>query len=175
MNARMKFDHCPQDLLDRPAESLVVRGFRCWMAGYEFGDIDCWETAWREYSDVLGPRDARAVLSDLQFWIRTLREVSARPVSCFPHCCRHLCHDECMVLSLVSAHQRQDLGAARAAAHHLSGLHNGRELAALIDASGDFACALADAGQHLIPVNIAVVESIAAQDFNRDEAKHVKH
>ena len=122
MTLQMKFEHYRADLLERPAERLVVTGIRCWMAGYEYGDIDCWEAAWREYSNALGTSDARSLIGELQNLVRTLRDVSNRTISCYPHCCRHVCRDECMAISLISAHQYQNSKAVRVAAHYLTNL-----------------------------------------------------
>ncbi len=161
MASRMQFTNRQNDLMDRTAERLVVRGFRSWLAGYLTGDIQCWETAWIEFSSTLGPKHARASLTELQFWVKTLRDVTTRDLKCFPFCCPYVCRDECMALSLVSAYQRQDYKTARAAAHYLSGLNRSPELTALTEAGGSFAAALSDIGQILVPVDLDLVERIA--------------
>ncbi len=85
--------------MGRPAKRLVVREFQCRVAGYEFGGIECRETAWNIYAEMLGPESARLVLSGLQFWVRTLRYSAVRDVSCFLHCCKRLSLDDCMALT----------------------------------------------------------------------------
>lgn len=161
--------------MDRTAERLVVRGFRSWLAGYMTGDIECWEAAWTEFSSTLGPNHARASLTELQFWVKTLRDVSARDLKCFPLCCPYVCKDECMALSMVSAYQRQDYRTARAAAHYLSGLNKGPELTALTDAGGSFAAALSDIGQILVPVDLELVERIALYEDEATPALKAMH
>jgi len=163
----MRFDHCPANLLGRPAERLVVTGLRCWMAGYEFGDIACWETAWDEYCRVLGPGNARTALAELQYWIRTLRDLATRPIGCFPHCCNRLARDEWAALSLISACQRQDLRAARAAARDLSGRTDHPALGRLTQAGGSFAAALAEAGHVLGPVPLDAVDRSSVRNRAR--------
>ena len=37
------------------AEWLVGVGFRCWLAGYDTGDIACWENGWNEYTACSAP------------------------------------------------------------------------------------------------------------------------
>ena len=54
-----------QTPLDRGPEHLVGIGFRCWLAGYETGEIACWEQAWTAYAAALGPIDAKRALGDL--------------------------------------------------------------------------------------------------------------
>lgn len=175
MTLSMQFTSCGSGLLDRTAERLVVRGFRCWLAGYRTGDIGCWETAWTEFSGTLGARHARASLTELQFWVKTLREVTARDPKCFPFGCPQICRDECMALSLVSAYQRQDYRTARAAAHYLSGLNRGPELTALTETGGSFAAALSDIGQILVPVDLELVERIALQETGAPPASEAMH
>ena len=178
MNAitkRMQFENDPGTLLDRPAEKLVITGFRCWMAGYELGDIECWEIAWTEYAKILGPQNARSALSELQYWVRTLRQVTTREITCFPYCCKNICKDECMALSLISAHQRQDRSAARAAAHYISGLNDCASLQELVDAGSSFAAALANAGQILVPVSLDLVERIAHHESRSSAGTQTRH
>ena len=52
------------------AERLVGVGFRCWLAGYETGDISCWESGWNAYSVALGPLHAKRAVTELACWVR---------------------------------------------------------------------------------------------------------
>ena len=45
------------------AEWLVGMGFRCWLAGYDTGNIACWENGWNEYARALGPERARRAVT----------------------------------------------------------------------------------------------------------------
>ena len=175
MRQRMQFSHEPDNLLERPAESLVVRGLRSWMAGYEFGDIHCWETAWREYSGVLGAQKGRHLLSELQYWVRILRDVSVREISCFPHCCCRICHDECMALSMISGFQYQDRSSAQSAAVYLTGQHSRASLDLLLEASSSYALALAETGNYLLPVPGDVVEDIARRSSSLPGSRSAPH
>jgi hypothetical protein len=47
-------DNCFGDFLDRQPERLVVTGYRCCMAGYDFLDVACWEAAWASYIGEVG-------------------------------------------------------------------------------------------------------------------------
>ena len=175
MTIRMNFETSANYLASRSAEQLVLTGVRCWMAGYEHGDIQCWETAWRHYSSVLGTRNGRLLLSELQYWVRVLRDVSVRPISFYPHCCRHVCADECIALSLLAAYQHQDLATARGAAHQLSGLNPSSAFDLLTDASSSFAAALSDADQLLLPVPLHLIEHAAALEKPAKRDTQTKH
>lgn len=171
----MRFERSQEDLYTRSAERLVLTGFRCWMAGYEHGDIQCWETAWRQYSSALGTRNGRLLLSELQYWVRVLRDVSARQISFYPYCCRHLCADEYIGLSLLAAYQHQDLPTARGAAHRLTGLNPGSAFDLIADASSSFASALCEVDLILLPVPLHLIERASALENQTKRAPHIKH
>ena len=52
-----------------------------------------------------GAYHARRAFGDLQYWVWAVRNSTERPIGCYPHCCRWVCRDECMALSVVSALQ----------------------------------------------------------------------
>jgi hypothetical protein len=150
------------ELLDLKPEKLVITGFRSCAAGYDFSDASCWEAAWQAFQGELGPRCARCLMGELQFWVRSIRLNTERPLRYFPLGCRHLCHDECMALSALSAAQSGDEEAGRLAIRHLM---EGADAAAIEDvwlAAQSFAEALKQSGQVLYPVTCSVIQSIAA-------------
>ena len=51
------------------AEWLVGVGFRCWLAGYDTGDIACWENGWNEYTRALGTERAKRAVTELACWV----------------------------------------------------------------------------------------------------------
>jgi len=151
-------------LLDYKPERLVVSGFRCCMAGYEFGDIECWETGWRYYVGEIGSGEARSLMGELQFWVRSVRGETRRRIACFPHGCQNVCHDECMALSMVSGMQdgRRDL--AEFAASYLLGTSTETAPMRVSDAAAGYATALKNLGLKLLPVPEDVIRSIAFQN-----------
>jgi len=155
-------------LLDRKAERLVVAGFRGWMLGYQYKDTDCWEATWSLYTRELSCDDARRSLTELQHWVRSVRQTTTRTIKCFPPCCRHVCHDECIALGLVSALQCGDDVTARLAAIHLIDAGQSDPLSRVVEAARRFARALADAGQLLVPVDRTVVGNIITLAANSD-------
>ena len=175
MVLHMRFERSHDDLFTRSAERLVLTGLRCWMAGYEHGDIQCWETAWRQYSSALGARNGRLLLSELQYWVRVLRDVSARQISFYPYCCRHVCADECIGLSLLAAYQHQDLQTARGAVHRLTGLSPGSAFDLLTDASSSFASALSEVDLILLPVPLHLIEQATALERRTKRTAPIKH
>jgi hypothetical protein len=150
------------DLLRHRAERLVLTGFRCWMSGYEYRDIDCWETAWNVYAGELDGASARRAVTGLQHFVRTVRVCSSRAIRFFPHCCRHVCRDECMTLSLISALQHGEERTARIAAHHLTAASCSTAIANVTEAARVYSQALGEADLRLIAVAPEVVDTIAA-------------
>jgi hypothetical protein len=148
------------DLLSRRPERLVVTGFRNIMAACELGDVNCWEAVWQHYIAELGSGPARRIVGELQYWTRSVRHHSERPLSYYPQCCRLLCHDECMALSIIAAAQAEDEATGELAARYLTGQSHPDYLAEVWNASLPFAAALGEAGQHITPVTRDVVESI---------------
>jgi hypothetical protein len=175
MTAQSCPDQCPARLLDRKPERLVVTGLRCCMAGYAYGDVDCWETAWRAYCGEVGTADARRLMGELQFWVRTLRAESARSIDLFPHGCGNVCRDECMALSLIAALQDHDEPTAYLAAHHLAGDIGEEPRRAVVGSGRSYAEMLAASGQKLLSVPPSVVLAIAAHGSEFCPARPVLH
>ena len=86
-------------------EWLVGVGFRCWLAGYETGDITCWENGWNTFNRVLGPARAKRAVTELACWVRATRAAAARKIEYNALDSRRFCADECMAMSLIAASQ----------------------------------------------------------------------
>lgn len=140
----------------RTPERLVGIGFRCWMAGYQTGDIGCWEEAWNVYEATLGPAAARVAVSELGCWVRKIQRVSGRGIATFPAGCRSFCRDECVAISMVAASQHKVCPALRACAFALLG-------SAVIDdvmaETDSFALTLAALDQRLEAGSIALAST----------------
>jgi len=63
------------------AEWLVGVGFRCWLAGYDTGDIACWENGWNEYARALGTERAKRAVTELACWVRAVRATASRKIA----------------------------------------------------------------------------------------------
>jgi hypothetical protein len=136
------------------AEWLVGVGFRCWLAGYDTGDISCWESGWNEYSRVLGPSRAKRAVTELACWVRAVRASASRKIEYYPFSCPGFCADECMAISLIAASQHHRCPAMRACALALTG---SELVQPVIDAANAFADVLEDADQRLSPDAVAAL------------------
>lgn len=136
-----------RELLAHRAERLVVSGYRNMMAAYELGDGTCWEEIWRSFTHELGSQDARRTVGEIQYWVRTLRANSARPLAFFPNRSLQLCEDECIALSLVAAAQKRDSDAGCLAATLLIGNGESHRVGDVWQASSHLAAALQGSGQ----------------------------
>jgi hypothetical protein len=136
------------------AERLVGVGFRCWLAGYDTGDISCWETGWNEYARTLGAEGAKRAVTELACWVRAVRTSASRKIEYCPVGCPAFCPDECMAISLIAASQHHRCPAMRACALALTGSDL---VDPVIDAANAFADALQDADQRLSPEAVAAL------------------
>jgi hypothetical protein len=134
------------------AEWLVGVGFRCWLAGYDTGDIAYWENGWNTYQRTLGAERARRAVTELACWVRAVRASASRKIEYSPFGCPGFCADECLAISLIAASQHHRCPAMRACALALTG----SELVdPVLDAANGFADALHEADQRLSPEAVA--------------------
>lgn len=127
--------------MKRLPERLALRGLRGWLAGYESGDIRCWETVWNEHATALGVHRAKQVVMELSRRVHVLRSAPPHPARFRPPSCHTLCTDERLALALVPACQAEARAATEAAARELAGpkraktlIHKGRGYAAVLTA-----------------------------------------
>jgi hypothetical protein len=146
----------PQNLSG--AEWLVGVGFRCWLAGYDTGNIACWETGWNAYANALGTERAKRAVTELACWVRAVRSSASRKIEYYPVGCALFCPDECMAISLVAASQHHRCPAMRACALALTG---SILVEPVIDAASAFADVLQEADQHLSPEAVAALAATA--------------
>jgi hypothetical protein len=142
------------DRVGRGAEWLVGVGFRCWLAGYDTGDIACWETGWNAYSRALGAVRAKRTVTELACWVRAVRTSASRKIEYYPFGCVGFCRDECMAISLIAASQQHRCPAMRACALALTGSNL---VEPVIDAANTFADALQEANQLLSQETVAAL------------------
>lgn len=91
--------------LTRPGESLFMLAYRCWHAGFDYGDAECWQYAWTALSNALGTREARPLLGATEDFVRTLRAVSRARIDYFPPPCCRMSDSERHVLAMLAALQ----------------------------------------------------------------------
>ena len=111
-------DTCTRPCLAGP-ERLVGIGFRCWLAGYQTSDIACWEQAWDAFARELGATRAKAAVTELSCWVRTVSRATQRMITVYPNPCATFCRDECLAVSMIAAHQHGAHLDARASAFAL--------------------------------------------------------
>lgn len=100
-------------------EHLVGLGFRGWIAGYQTGDIGCWERVWRIYSEALGEDGARLVVGHLSAWARAVMAASRRQLLVGANETCPFRRDECLAIAMIAACQHDTCPAMRACAFAL--------------------------------------------------------
>jgi hypothetical protein len=89
----------------RTPERLVGVGFRCWLAGFETGDIGSWEEAWNAYQGALGAKASIPVVLRLSQFVRAVKANASRDIERYPASALGFCRDECLAISVVAACQ----------------------------------------------------------------------
>ena len=141
---------CPRPCFNGP-ERLVGIGFRCWLAGYQTGDIACWEQAWDVFAGELGASRAKIAITELSCWTRAISQSALRPIEVFPRPCANFCRDECIAVSMVAASQHNACSALQTCAFAL--LENA-EVDDVTEGAANFANALRSIDVVLSPVVI---------------------
>lgn len=127
-------------------ERLVGLGFRCWLTGFETGDIASWEEAWNAYQDTLGIDAAKTTVLSLSQYVRAVMASTHRTIETYPAASRGFCRDECLVISMIAACQhnaRKEMCTCAAA------LIGSNDIGDAVSTAQDFAGALRSVGQML--------------------------
>ena len=146
-------------------EQLVGVGFRGWMAGYEYSDISCWEQVWNLYASALGPRAAKATITELGSWVREVRHTSCRSIETYPPGCAGFCRDECIAISVIAAIQHHHCPALRACAFALMGTS---DINPMLDQAAEFAVTLKATDQVLSATMICNVADFATEGLSAE-------
>ncbi len=156
----VKLNRHRDDLFAYRPERLVVSGLRCTMAGYDLGDPECWNCLWDIYVAEVGAPTTRRLMGELQYWVRGVRAAADYSLTYYPMGCRHVCRDECLLLTLLSALQHEDEGCAGCALRALCGNSDKEQVQSMRGPSRAFAAALLEAGEVLLPVPLPVLQTI---------------
>jgi hypothetical protein len=135
----------------RAPERLVGVGFRCWLTGFDTGDVSAWEEAWTTYQAALGHDAAKPLLLSLSQFVRGVKANCCRDIEVYPLECRGFCRDECLAISLIAASQHDRRPELRTCAAALTGSDDIGD--ALLGAQ-QFAAGLREAQQILSPSSI---------------------
>ncbi|MEQ1719111.1 MAG: hypothetical protein ABL907_24515 [Hyphomicrobium sp.] len=143
------FDAEPARIVPFPGrmpERLVGVGFRCWLAGFETGDITSWEEAWNTYQEPLGAEAAKPLILSLSQFVRAVKATASRDIQRYPASARGFCRDECLAISVIAACQHDARSALCTCAAALIGSN---DIGDTLSGAQDFACALKAADQIL--------------------------
>ena len=92
-----------------PTEALVIKVYRCAMAGFSVGQTDCWDVGWQALGEAVSPSEAGPLFGEFYGFVRALLAVAPTPLSWRPASCRGLCNDEWLALCMIEAAQRSDM------------------------------------------------------------------
>ena len=118
----------PNDPLEKlsqltTTERLLIRTYRCWIAGMRLNNDYYWDQAWSAMSEHIGLESTRSVLSGLQSIIMGIGTSARRPIRLHPPCCGSVCPDELALIKLVGACQSNDQRLSRLVAEWMVTRH----------------------------------------------------
>jgi hypothetical protein len=141
----------------RPAERLVLEGYRHWTFGVATDDRVSWQHAADLYNDILGGRGSGAAVQALSDFVSTLGRCATCPLKTFESGSSHICRDEVLVMGLIAGIQNNDEEAASLCLTELACATRCDEVAL---AAGSFALVLRGLDKTLLPIPAPVVRDI---------------
>lgn len=155
-----RFDCTSQEgarYMARPAERLVLEGYRCWTQAVARRHGQPLEDIARLCGETLGADDVEPVVAALCDFVGTLGLCARCPLHTFEAGSRHICRDETLILGLVSGLQNGD---DRAADLCLRTLTCPGRCGPVAVAAGNFAFILKSMGRKLLPIPAPVIHAI---------------
>jgi hypothetical protein len=110
------------------AAVFLLVAFRCWLAGYETGDVACWELAWQSVSRTVPLADAKRIVAELAQFTRVFRKTLACRFVYLPYCCARVSTDEHLAVRFIACAQLGEMTRAVELARKLSANDNHIEL-----------------------------------------------
>lgn len=142
---------------DRPAEKLVIEGYRHWHAVEAFGRAEDWQAAVRLYCNLLGQEPGARALAELAQFVETLERCASCPLRALPFGEGHINREEALVMGLVAGIQHGDDAAVRTCLDALTCASRCHQVEV---SAGRFAMALKACRHLLVPVPRAAIEDI---------------
>jgi len=141
--------------LARPAEALVVEGFRSAFEQIHAQEVRqtpaCWQ---RTPANKQGMDQAAQALDNL---VETLRRCATCPLRCFPAGAPNLCRDECLLLGILASIQHGDDDTLKLCLDALACPFRAPEVAS---AAGALAITLKALGKTLMPIPASAISDI---------------
>jgi len=144
----------------RPAERLVLEGYRHWTCGFATGHEMSWQFATQLYDDILGGHGSATAVQALADFVATLGRCATCPLKTFESGSTHICRDEVLVMGLIAGIQNNDEEATSLCLTELSCATRCDEVAL---AAGSFALVLRGLDKHLLPIPASVLRDILAR------------
>ena len=141
----------------RPAERLVLEGYRHWTLGVAMEDRRAWERAAELYRELLRGRGCESALQALSDFVSTLGRCATCPLKTFESGSSHICRDEVLVMGLIAGIQNHD---DEAVSLCLTGLACETRCDEVALAAGSFALVLRGLDKTLLPIPARVVRDI---------------
>lgn len=141
----------------RPAERLVLEGYRYWSFGTATGTTKPWEDAVDLYLDILGRQGSKGAIYSLSEFVGALGRCATCPLKMFRNGSNHICRDEALVLGLIAGIQNDDRDTTELCLSSLTCDSRCDEVAL---AAGSFAFILRGLQKTLLPIPQHVIRDV---------------
>ncbi len=148
------------DYFERPAEKLVLEGYRCWTRGYAARSTEPWTEAQLLYRGILGDENGEQAIIALAGFVRTLGCCASCPLRMYRSGSPVVCRDETLVMGMIAAIQNGDQPTLDFCLERLCNRDSRDEVAMV---AGVFALKLRAMGQMLRPIPRHVLASIVTR------------
>jgi hypothetical protein len=122
---------------------LIIKIYRCAMAGLACGDVSSWEIGQRLLTKSVPPKEVGPLFGQFYGFGRALLAAAQRPLSCQPISYSGNCADEALALRMIEMSQRANHSGALSATTILLGVD---DLGSVLQAVQSLASALALCG-----------------------------
>lgn len=157
----------PDSYFERPAEKLVLEGYRCWTRGYVMRSTEPWTDAQLLYRGMLGDANGEQAIIALAGFVKTLGQCAICPLRMFKSGSRFICRDETLVMGLIAGIQNGDQPAVEFSLKELCCPNLCEDVAM---AAGVFALELKAMDKIMMPIPAHVLARIIERSQHEDEA-----
>ena len=152
---------------ERPAEKLVLDGYRHWTRGTVMGSTDSWTQAQLLYRELLGDRNGEQAIIALAQFVKTLGQCAICPLRVFNSGSHFICRDETLVMGLIAGIQNGDEPTVKLCLEKLCCSNLCDQVAM---AAGNFALTLKWMDKMMLPIPAHIIDRIADRPPQSDNA-----
>ncbi len=165
-------DSCPYGLHHSDAENFILKAYRIWFqAAHNFDELGL-INLFQHFQKHLGPQRGGIAYNSFVNYLSSFSGCAKCPIRYFEMNSPHICREECLFISLLSAVQNGDDSIARKCANSFCNLENHSRV---FNSAGEFVFLLRSYGKNLFPVPDAFVDQVISLDAASEPSQRILH